>query len=75
MYVLILPAVAQVGLVGVEHDQAFAFEKSQGLGAFAVVLVNFGQAIGKLEMTVKNAVMRWYTRSFRVSKELAFQVQ
>ena len=54
----VFPAVAEVGLVCVEDQEALPAEEAQGLGPPAVVLVDLRQAAGQVEVAAEQVVVR-----------------
>src|SRR5687768_13391942 len=69
VHVGILPAIAQIGLVAVEHDEPSVQKDPEALGRFPIMLVNLGDALGEVVKRVVDGMIQRHLDQLPVGKE------
>ena len=70
VHLVILPTVAEVAFVVVETDQPALHEQPKPTGGQVVVLVDFGQALGKVKLLVINRMVKRHFNPLQIRKHL-----
>ncbi len=55
----VVPAIAGIGLIGVEYTEPTIAKKPETLRWFAIVLMSFRYAVRKIEMAMIEAIRKW----------------
>src|SRR5690606_10069233 len=70
MYARIFPAVAQVGLIGIEYHEASFIDQAQSLGWLSIVFMNFRYPIGEVELLMVDRMIERDLHQLKLRKDL-----